>query len=55
MDCKSNKSVLLFTLGAITGGAVLAYATNALPRMMSGLMKSMMARMKEAGGNPEEF
>jgi hypothetical protein len=55
MNCKSNKNALLFIFGVITGAAALVYATDALPRMMSVMMKNMMARMKEEGCNPEEF
>ncbi len=50
-----NKYILTFTLGAITGGAVLAWATNALPKMMPRMMQNMMSQMSKEGHNPEEM
>ncbi len=50
-----NKYILAFTLGAIAGGAGLAWATNAIPRMMPKMMQSMMTQMAKEGHNPEEM
>jgi len=40
----SNTKKYMFTigLGAILGGIAVAWATKALPKMMSGMMHSMM-------------
>ena len=46
--------VLAVILGAIGGGFLVAIATKAFPRMMSGMMQNMMMRMKKDGFNPEE-
>ncbi len=46
-------------LGAIGGGLVVALATQAIPKMMTrimtGMMQSMMAQMKECGYTPGEM
>jgi len=48
--------VLAAVLGAIGGGLVVALATNAIPRMMSGMVQNMMAHMGgEDGCNPSEM
>ncbi len=51
--------VLAALLGAIGGGLVVAFATRAIPKMMSqvmsGMMQSMMAPMREGGCSPEEM
>lgn len=44
--------VLAAVLGAIGGGVVVALATDAIPRMMSRFMQTMMARMEEGGFDP---
>jgi hypothetical protein len=49
-----NKYFLTFTLGAIAGGIALAWATNAMPRLMSRMMQNMMAQMGKEGCNPED-
>ncbi len=51
----TGKYILTFTLGALTGGATLALATRAMPRMMAGMMQNMMAQMTKDGHNPEEM
>ncbi len=50
-----GKYIVTFTLGAIAGGAVLALATRAMPKMMAGMMQNMMAQMSKEGHNPEEM
>jgi ABC-type branched-subunit amino acid transport system permease subunit len=51
--------VLAAALGAIAGGLFVAFATKAIPKMMSqimsGMMQNMMARMREAGCAPQEI
>jgi hypothetical protein len=53
-DTGSNtkKYILLLAVGAIGGGIAIALATRAMPKMMSGMMQSMMARMGEDGCDP---
>lgn len=46
---------LAFALGAVAGGAALAWGTRAAPGMMAEMMQRMMAHMKEAGCSPEEM
>ena len=52
---KKEKYVLTAFVGAIAGGLVVAWATNALPKMMSGMMQNMMAQMEGEGCNPSEI
>jgi hypothetical protein len=47
--------VLAALLGAIGGGLIVALATRAIPKMMSGMMQNMMAQMGEDGCNPAEM
>ena len=51
----SRRYVLAAVLGAIGGGIVVALATKAVPRMMSGMMRNMMAQMGEDGCDPAEM
>jgi hypothetical protein len=50
--------LLAALLGAVGGGAVVAIATDAIPRMMSqmmsGMMQNMMAQMGEGEFDPSE-
>ena len=50
-----NKYVLTFTLGAVAGGIALAWATNAMPKMMSRFMQNMMTKMGKEGCTPEDM
>jgi hypothetical protein len=43
---------LAFILGTIGGGLLVAIATKAIPRMMSGMMQNMMKQMRKDGFNP---
>jgi hypothetical protein len=52
---KKEGYVLAAALGAIGGGAIVAIATKAIPRMMSGMMRNMMVRMAEGGCNPADI
>ena len=51
----SGKYLLVAALGAVGGGLVMALATKALPRMMSGMMQNMMSQMGGEGCNPAEM
>jgi len=42
MVSSSRKHMLTFALGAIGGGLLVVWATNAVPRMMSKMMQKMM-------------
>ncbi len=42
-------------LRPIGGGLIVALATKAIPKMMSGMMQNMMSRMRESGCDPEEM
>jgi hypothetical protein len=48
-------SVLAALAGAVIGGLVVAVATEAIPKIMSGIMRTMIAQMKESGCNPTEM
>ena len=50
----TRKYLLTFALGAIGGGLLAAWATRAVPRMMSGMMQNMMVKMREEGCDPME-
>ena len=50
-----RKYMLTFGLGAVGGGILAAWATNAMPKIMSRMMQSMMARMQETGCDPKEM
>ena len=52
---KNEKYYLAAFVGAIAGGLVVAWATNALPKMMSEMMQNMMAKMGEEDCNPAEM
>ena len=47
--------ILTAILGAIGGGLVVTIATNAIPKIMAGMMQNMMIRMGEEGCNPAEM
>lgn len=53
--CKKEGYILAAALGAIGGGAIVAIATKAIPRMMSGMMRNMMTKMAEGGCNPADI
>jgi hypothetical protein len=47
--------VLAAGLGALGGALLMALVTRAVPQMMAGVMRSMMAHMQEGGCNPVEM
>lgn len=60
MEVRSTSSytrgyVLAAVLGAIGGGLIVTVATRAIPKMMSGMMRNMMAQMGEGGCSPAEM
>jgi hypothetical protein len=52
---KKEGYILAAALGAIGGGAIVAIATKAIPKIMSGMMQNMMARMAKGGCNPSDI
>jgi hypothetical protein len=58
---RSDRSGYLITalLGAAAGGLIVAWVTNAIPkmmrRMMAGMMDNMRAQMGAGGCKPDEF
>ncbi len=54
--CSGGKKYLLpVLLGAVGGGLLVAWATRAVPGMMSAMMSNMMSRMGGEGGSPAEM
>ena len=53
------KYILIGSIGALIGGAVVLIASKAIPTMMSnimsGMMSNMMMGMGEEGCDPSEF
>ncbi len=47
--------VLAAALGALGGALLMAFATRAVPKMMAGMMRSMMAQMRDGGCDPAEM
>ena len=54
-DSSVKKYLLVFGLGAIGGGILIAWATKSMPKMMSRMMQNMMAQMQKGGCNPKEM
>ena len=54
-DSCSKRYILAAVLGAIGGGAIVALATKAMPKIMSGMMQNMMAHMRKGGCDPEKM
>jgi hypothetical protein len=55
MSINSKKYAASFGLGVIGGSFLTIWATGAIPKMMSGMMQKMMARMQEEGCDPKEM
>jgi hypothetical protein len=47
--------VLAAALGALGGALLMALATRAVPTIMAGMMRSMMAQMRDGGCDPAEM
>ncbi len=47
--------VLAAALGALGGALLMALATRAIPKLMGGMMRSMMAQMRDGGCDPAEM
>ncbi len=58
-NSQNQKIVLAFALGAVGGGVAALMATRAIPKMMdqmrTGMMSTMMEKMKESGCTPSEM
>jgi len=52
---KSRNYMLAVAVGALGGGLLVAWAANAMPKMMSRMMQNMMTRMREEGCDPTEM
>ena len=50
-----RKYIIIGAIGALGGGLLVAIATRALPKIMSGMMHTMMARMGGEGCSPVEM
>ncbi len=50
-----RKYMIVAVIGAVGGGVLIAMATRAMPRMMSGMMQKMMTHMGGEGCNPVEM
>ena len=59
MDTNATRTtasyVLAVALGALGGALLMALATRAVPKMMAGMMRSMMAQMRDGGCDPAEM
>jgi len=55
MSSNGKKYAVALGLGAVGGGLLIAWVTGAVPKMMSGMMQNMMARMQEEGCDPKEM
>ena len=50
---KGNRGyIIAAALGVLGGGVVVALATKAIPKMMSGMMRNMIRHMEESGCEP---
>jgi len=54
-NSRNRGYVIAALLGAIGGGIIVALATRAIPKMMSGMMQNMMARMEKDDCNPADI
>lgn len=47
--------MVVTAVGAISGGILVALASRAMPKMMAGMMRNMMAMMGGEGCNPADM
>jgi hypothetical protein len=50
-----KKYLLTFAFGAVAGGILISYVTRAMPKIMSRMMRNMMAEMGGEGCSPSEI
>lgn len=55
MDKDIRGYALATFLGAVGGGLLVAWITQAIPKMMPQMMRNMMAQMGESGCDPAEI
>lgn len=53
--CNLRKYMVATAIGAVGGGLLVALASRALPKMMAGMMHSMMAKIGGEGCSPAEL
>ena len=53
--CNLRKYMVVMVVGAISGGILVALASRAMPKMMAGMMRNMMAMMGGEGCSPAEM
>ena len=53
--CNLRKYMVVTAVGAISGGILVALASRAIPKMMAGMMRNMMAMMGGEGCSPAEM
>ncbi len=54
-SCNLRKHMVVMFVGAISGGILVALASRAMPKMMAGMMRNMMAMMGGEGCSPAEM
>ena len=54
-DSHAKGYILAAILGAMGGGLVVALATQAVPKMMAAMMRTMMAQVRESGCDPGDM
>ncbi len=55
LSSQQQKYVLATLSGAVVGGLLVAFATRAIPRIMSGMMAGMMKNMMQKGKGNGSF
>ena len=50
-----RKYMIVGTIGAVGGGLLVAMATRAMPKVMSGMMQKMISHMGGEGCSPAEM
>jgi hypothetical protein len=53
--CNLRKYMVATAVGAVSGGILAALASRALPKMMAGMIRNMMAMMGGEGCSPAEM
>ncbi len=55
IDTNRRSYILAALAGAIGGGLIVAFATKAIPKMMSEIMRNMISNMRDGGCDPAEM